>query len=157
MHFLAHFYVVAKVYRICDTVPPCRAHFHMFTIITVPEGTEGKHSYSSWRPITCLLYPRTQWARKQLLTNPSLCIQYRNTHLSGFALGIYASLLHTNLRNWSITITYVTIRYIDIHMQNRISFSIMIIIYLVLHCLTVMICSILALGNFFIVSSKLPS
>ena len=29
-------------------------------------------------------------ARKQLLTNPSLCMQYRNTHPSGFALGIRA-------------------------------------------------------------------
>ena len=33
---LAHCYVVAKVYTrycICDTVPSCRAHVHMFTII----------------------------------------------------------------------------------------------------------------------------
>ena len=52
----------------------------------------------------CLLYPRKHWARKQLLTNPSLCMQYRNTHLSGFALGIRASILHTNLGNWSITV-----------------------------------------------------
>ena len=30
-------------------------------------------------------------------------MQYRNTHPSGFALGICASTLHTNLGNWSIT------------------------------------------------------
>ena len=71
---------------------------------------EDKHSYSSWGPTTCLLYPRKQWARKQLLTNPSLCMQYRNTHPSGFALGICASILHTNLGNWSITITHVPLK-----------------------------------------------
>ena len=73
---------------------------------TVPEG-RGKHSYSSWGLKTCLLYPWKQWARKYLLTNPSLCMQYRSTHPSGFALGICASILHTNLGSWSITITYI--------------------------------------------------
>ena len=43
---------------------------------------------------------RKQWARKQLLTNPLLRMQYRNTHPSGFALGIYAFILHTNLGNY---------------------------------------------------------
>ena len=33
-------------------------------------------------------------------------MQYRSTHPSGFALGICASILHTNLGSWSITITY---------------------------------------------------
>ena len=41
-------------------------------------------------------------ARKQLLI--SLCMQYINTHPSGFALRICASILHTNLGNWSKTI-----------------------------------------------------
>ena len=33
-------------------------------------------------------------------------MQYRSTHTSGFALGICASILHTNLWGWLITITY---------------------------------------------------
>ena len=32
-------------------------------------------------------------------------MQYRSTHPSGFALGIHASILHTNLRSWLETIT----------------------------------------------------
>ena len=36
-------------------------------------------------------------------------MQYRSTHPSGFALGICASILHTNLGSWSITITYKTL------------------------------------------------
>ena len=33
-------------------------------------------------------------------------MEYRSTHPSGFALGICASILHTNLGSWSITITH---------------------------------------------------
>ena len=48
---------------------------------------------------------RKRWARKQLLTNPSLCMQYRNTHLG---LCPRDSCFYTayKLGNWSITITY---------------------------------------------------
>ena len=34
-------------------------------------------------------------------------MQYRSTHPSGFALGICASILHTNLGSWLITITSI--------------------------------------------------
>ena len=34
-------------------------------------------------------------------------MQYRNIHPSGTALGICASILHTDLGNWSITITCI--------------------------------------------------
>ena len=82
--------VVAKVYMVLYIwySPPCRAHVHIIQILraranihTVLEGQQ--HVY-------CIL-ARKQWARKQLLTNPLLCMQYRNTHPSGFALGIRAS------------------------------------------------------------------
>ena len=33
-------------------------------------------------------------------------MQYKSIHPSGFALGICASILHTNLGSWLITITY---------------------------------------------------
>ena len=44
---LARCYVVAKVYKvlhICDTVPPCRAHVHMFSIILFLRVRENNHT-----------------------------------------------------------------------------------------------------------------
>ena len=51
----------------------------------------------------CYVY--CQWVTKQLFTNTSLCMWYRNTHPLGFALEICASMLHINLRIWSKAIT----------------------------------------------------
>ena len=42
------------------------------------------------------------------LTNSSLCVLCRSTHPSGFALGIHASLLHTNLKSWLILIYIIS-------------------------------------------------
>ena len=70
--FLAHCYVVIQRYICarnctCDTVPPCRAHVYYYT---VPEGGDN----SSWGN------------GQKISTNPSPCILYRSTHLSGFIL-----------------------------------------------------------------------
>ena len=53
-------------------------------------------------------------------------MQNRSTHPLGFALGICASILHTNLGSWSITVTHISmfstwwdyvIRYIHVHVH----------------------------------------
>ena len=85
MLLLAHCYVVAKVYKVATVYviqsPPCRAHIHMFTIIQFLRVRANIHTVLEGQQ-----HARKQWARKQLLTNPSLCMQYRNTCPSGFML-----------------------------------------------------------------------
>ena len=46
-------------YCICDTVPPCRAHVHMLTLIQFLRARKNIHTILE----ACFLYPWKQWAR----------------------------------------------------------------------------------------------
>ena len=43
-HILACCYVVAKVYKVCDTIPPCRVNVHMLTIIQFLRARANIHT-----------------------------------------------------------------------------------------------------------------
>ena len=98
-------------YRIlCDTVPACRAHVHMLQFLRMRED-------SSRGPTTCLFYP---W--KQLLTNPSLCMQIETLILralpSGFMLLYCIQLVNTyyiytvHVVEWKSRIIQYTVNFV---------------------------------------------
>ena len=71
--------------------------------LCMPLGIVSRHcvatSAVAWTGFFfCLCQLR--YLKKKMLTNPSLCMQYRITHNSEFALGDCACILHTNLRSW---------------------------------------------------------
>jgi hypothetical protein len=60
-------------YSICDAVPPCRVHVHVFTIIQL--GQTFMQILSKKR-----IHGNNGLENSYQPCNPSLCMQYRSTH-----------------------------------------------------------------------------
>ena len=100
-------------YCICDPVPPCRAHVHniVFTIIQFLRVRANIHTVlEGQQHVYCI---QGNNGKKQILTNPLLCIQYRNTHPSGFASGFVFLYCLQISGNWSISPSSQLFRTVD--------------------------------------------
>ena len=106
--FIARCYVVTIRYTrycICDTDPPCRAYVHIvFTIIQFLRARANTYIQFLRAKNIYLLYPRKQWTRTIISYWPIPHFVCSIEALIPWAL--LSGFVHTNLGNWSTTITY---------------------------------------------------
>ena len=86
-----------RFYNICDTVPPCRVHVHMFTIIQFLRARANIHTVLEAENMFIASMEKTGY---KIVIDQSLALYAIYKHSpSGYALGSHAYMLHTNLES----------------------------------------------------------